>query len=534
MRYTDRPRILWADAICIDQLNKAEREGQVQLMRSIFSKAQQTLIFLGDVEEKKRQQMSKFTLWTLKLGLSILRRRVDMLTSPQIRVWDEDKGQPCILAPFSFEFYLELIGMLRMPWFQRAWVVQEVAVSSKATIFWGSSQYDWEDVIRALKFMSEVNFPLAFIATLENISAIEEERTLYRKGHNKLNGVLLRHQRCTATDFRDKIYSFCGLVKTPPGHNLVRISYEDDVSTIYREVALKILEEDQSLRSLEPTAFIIGYYPEEPSLMGARLEHLFRLNTDLCLGSRPSPTGRDTTRQRFSKFSLFNFSRIHILTQTLPQESKHSGRRRLPIRQSHQSRTNVSRSASTPHRPLISRNSSKMDPFFLYSLQGTKRLRAWQKLANVRSNLPYVTGETMREAFLQTFSAAEIHDYERVKVEIELWEKGTSFPFGLMYSLFVFVGGFLTNRPFLLFEIQGRYALHRRMVRTQGGFLGLASHATEVGDHVLICKGSSVPLIVRKCEDVDEGFRLVGDAYVHGIMRGEAFESDKCREILIK
>jgi hypothetical protein len=132
MRYTDRPRILWADAICINQLNTAEKESQVQLMRSIFSKAQQTLIFLGDVEEKKGQQMSKFALWTIKLGLSILRRRVDVLTSPQIRVWDEDKGQPCILAPFSSEFYLELIGMLRMPWFQRAWVVQEVAVSSKS------------------------------------------------------------------------------------------------------------------------------------------------------------------------------------------------------------------------------------------------------------------------------------------------------------------------------------------------------------------------------------------------------------------
>ena len=153
------------------------------------------------------------------------------------------------MAPFSSEFYLELIGMLRMQWFQRAWVVQEVVISSKATIFWGS-QYDCEDVIRAPKFMSKVNFPLAF-AALENISTIEEARTLYRKGHNKLNGILLRHQRCMATDLRDKIYSFCGLVKTPLGHNPVRISYEDNVSTIYREVALKTLEEDQSLDLLD-------------------------------------------------------------------------------------------------------------------------------------------------------------------------------------------------------------------------------------------------------------------------------------------
>jgi hypothetical protein len=142
----------------------------------------------------------------------------------------------------------------------------------------------------------------------------------------------------------------------------------------------------------------------------------------------------------------------------------------------------------------------------------------------------------MREAFLQTLSAAEINDAERVQLELELWDKGTSFPFGLMYSAFVLVRNFLTNRPFLLFEIQGRYALYRRVVRTQGGLLGLASHATEVGDEVVICKGSSVPLIMRRCgEGEGEGkVRLIGDAYVHGIMRGEAFDDDKCQNILIK
>jgi hypothetical protein len=158
--------------------------------------------------------MSKFALWSTQLGLSMFRRRVDLLTCPQVRVWNVGEERPRLLASFSSEFYLELIGMLRMPWFQRAWVVQEVAVSSKATIFWGSSQYDWEDVIRALKFMSRMNFPLAFIVIFENISTIEAERNNYKNGHSKLNGVLLRHQRCMATDLRDKIYSFCGLVET--------------------------------------------------------------------------------------------------------------------------------------------------------------------------------------------------------------------------------------------------------------------------------------------------------------------------------
>jgi hypothetical protein len=36
MRYSDRPRMLWADAICINQSDLAETESQVQLMRRIF------------------------------------------------------------------------------------------------------------------------------------------------------------------------------------------------------------------------------------------------------------------------------------------------------------------------------------------------------------------------------------------------------------------------------------------------------------------------------------------------------------------
>ncbi|KAF4624980.1 hypothetical protein G7Y89_g13186 [Cudoniella acicularis] len=248
MRYSQKSRLLWADAICINQSDNAEKDQQVQLMRTIFSLAQTTLVFLGDMNEKKKQKMSEFALISLRAGLAILRRRVDLRDSPLVSMWNVDENRYRTLAPFTSEFYLELIGMLRLPWFERAWVAQEVTVSSKATIFWGASQYDWDDVIRALKFMAQVNFPLAFVVTLENISAIEEERHFYRNGYSNLHGVLLRHQRCLATDPRDKIYSFSGLIETSSSPKTpVRISYHDEVSTIFKETAINILKYDQSL-----------------------------------------------------------------------------------------------------------------------------------------------------------------------------------------------------------------------------------------------------------------------------------------------
>jgi hypothetical protein len=532
IRYSDRPRTLWADAICINQKDDHEKESQVQLMREIFSNAQRTLIFLGDAEEKQAQKMSKIALWSIQFWLSVLRRRVDLLTSPKIRVWDVNEGRFRVLAPFSSEFYLELIGMLRMEWFKRAWVVQEVAVSSSAIIIWGPSQYHWEDVIQALKFMSQVNFPLAFIVTLENISTIEEERQLYRKGHSKLNGILLRHQRCKASDSRDKIYSFCGLVKTSSdGHSPVRISYKDDVATIYREVALKILNDDHSLDilsrppslaeseikglpswvpdwSISSTSTLTYAWGHGPlPLAGINCSGIAQPRFATSRGSTYSPKLSPTSRNALA-VEGYEFDKIAKIGPTF-------------------------QGVQVPHIVSSFPEILREWIYHFYTLFRARNMFVRsQRLAKAFSKRPYATGETMRDAFLQTFSAAEIHDSDRVKEELELWEKGTSFPFGLMYSAFVFVRNFVTNRPFLLFEIQGRYALNRRVVRTEGGFLGLASNATETGDVVMICKGSSVPLIMRRCGE-DE-FRLIGDAYVHGIMKGEAFEIDNCRNISIK
>ncbi|KAH8802732.1 heterokaryon incompatibility protein-domain-containing protein [Xylogone sp. PMI_703] len=48
LRCQEEDRILWVDALCIDQSNIIERGEQVQQMRSIYSKAKQVIIWLGE------------------------------------------------------------------------------------------------------------------------------------------------------------------------------------------------------------------------------------------------------------------------------------------------------------------------------------------------------------------------------------------------------------------------------------------------------------------------------------------------------
>lgn len=68
---------------------------------------------------------------------------------------------------------------------------------------------------------------------------------------------------------------------------------------------------------------------------------------------------------------------------------------------------------------------------------------------------------------------------------------------------------------------------HCVLLRTETGYLGLASHHTRLGDRVVIFDGANTPFIIRKhkTKDGDQTGRylLVCDCYLHGWMDGSYF-----------
>lgn len=71
-----------------------------------------------------------------------------------------------------------------------------------------------------------------------------------------------------------------------------------------------------------------------------------------------------------------------------------------------------------------------------------------------------------------------------------------------------------------------RVASGRRPFITNQGSMGLDPDSVQRGDLVCIFGGVDTPLIIRA---VDGGWRLVGEAYVHGIMDGESVNSSISR-----
>jgi hypothetical protein len=67
-----------------------------------------------------------------------------------------------------------------------------------------------------------------------------------------------------------------------------------------------------------------------------------------------------------------------------------------------------------------------------------------------------------------------------------------------------------------------RLSTARKVCVTSNGYLGRAAHGSVIGDKICIFFGASVPFVLRERDD--GGFMFVGEAYVHGLMDGEALK----------
>lgn len=176
LRKVDGPRIIWADGICLNQRDIGERSSQMKLMREIYSNANQLQIWLGEVAEILCEASCDDVEVNLLSGDQydaavriLLEARSELTDPPLLASAASTTDHADILSAFEI---LELIAggkhlhempfltvtsqsriqlsrswyrslralcmILSRPWWNRLWVVQEVALSSNATVCIGT------------------------------------------------------------------------------------------------------------------------------------------------------------------------------------------------------------------------------------------------------------------------------------------------------------------------------------------------------------------------------------------------------------
>jgi hypothetical protein len=94
LRNSSLERIIWVDAICIDQKNDEEKAQQIQLMAQIYSQASRVLVWLGEAADNSNQALE------------------------EIRV----AGHKAIYSLNNKTIQLAVLKLLERDWFQRIWV----------------------------------------------------------------------------------------------------------------------------------------------------------------------------------------------------------------------------------------------------------------------------------------------------------------------------------------------------------------------------------------------------------------------------
>ncbi|KAI4595669.1 hypothetical protein KJ359_006658 [Pestalotiopsis sp. 9143b] len=120
----NRERVVWIDAICINQADLEERSEQVKHMRSIYQNASSVHISLGDPYDG-----IETALEYLALSAEDASRHFEPGHDNHLSVRDLDAN--------SNELAISIVRLFYLPWWRRLWTVQEYLLAGEVQIFCG-------------------------------------------------------------------------------------------------------------------------------------------------------------------------------------------------------------------------------------------------------------------------------------------------------------------------------------------------------------------------------------------------------------
>jgi ankyrin repeat protein len=236
IRSRDLDLVLWIDAVCIDQQNAQEKGDQIGQMKFVYEQAEQVLIWLGlgnlnasavmdamcrfhkeatiDMEAWKDPEMRP------KIASPIIHR--ELSNAP---IWD--------LAPiWDRSGRLEEVkDLFRSPWFQRVWIIQEVASARAATVHCGSRSVP-ADVFALMPSLLKFEVDKQVQAVLDVLPGHPRDESWWTKRRDLLY-LLKKFASSKTSEPQDKIYALLGISSDASDTSVFRpdyeISFEDTV-----------------------------------------------------------------------------------------------------------------------------------------------------------------------------------------------------------------------------------------------------------------------------------------------------------------
>ncbi|KAI9746007.1 MAG: hypothetical protein M1818_000688 [Claussenomyces sp. TS43310] len=210
-------RLLWIDALCINQANVPERNHQVQLMGTIYSQARDVLVWLGLPSNDSDVAIRYMRNITHR---QVVRGSVNQNPGPQ----KEHGAQLDAVAAFCNSSY-----------WHRMWIVQEIQLAQNIIIHLGEASISWDAFARALKSIEGAASVKHSDAVKQIQGSMAVKLVEYRQSKERaLKHWLITCRYSLCMDARDKIYALLGLAEDCTG--LLAPDYSKSLSQVYRDV----------------------------------------------------------------------------------------------------------------------------------------------------------------------------------------------------------------------------------------------------------------------------------------------------------
>ncbi|KAL8866973.1 MAG: hypothetical protein Q9174_005961, partial [Haloplaca sp. 1 TL-2023] len=479
LRYPDRQRTLWVDAISINQADIHERGRQVKRMSQIYPSSDSVIIWIGPESEDSKLALETLQYFSEQVEYIISHRWGDAPNAQELDWWRD--GHP---LPYEESTWESIVSLLHRPWFERVWVLQEALSCDRVLLQCGRDSIPWVNVRKALLVLRQKTSVLP-----PNIRGrlFTYARGLMAPPLASSEHLLLwtRNQKCT--DPHDRIYGILGLLD-PRIVAKIEVDYSIPVWKTYSRLVLAEQEVYQKLNMLNHCNITTrgqghpSWVPNwEQPIEGANMGYLsIRRFYASARSSAVAKLIEPAYHLQVTGRIVDTISRIsHNLTGTFPEvidEILHWAPRE-------------------PRSDVYVSGGLSIDAYVEVLVRGRTSDRA-------QGNNPCPSIRQLSEHLTQVVARGELDDEAARKFKD---------------CFFVNERLFSTREGYLGVSAEGL---------REGKFLSmfslLASHHSKIGDQLSVILGCDFPMILRP-RDSDQ-YEVVGPCFVHGLMLGEALK----------
>ncbi len=242
LRHPDVGRIVWADAICINQNDYDERAQQVLMMGDIYRSARNVVAFLGPAMDNSSVAMNLINNISCFVEVDFGSGLVKPSTGPNAEPGWADMHEPLNIER---DRLLALFHLIHREWFERLWIRPEVGLGgSRAILLCGHDSIEWSSFCRAIFVLHRRPLAAPSVLDRDELDSLRDRLrmadtvALYSKRAFRFNNLRRQVARSKCSDQRDRIYGVLGQLRGAAQISIVP-DYNKTVAEVYIDATQK-------------------------------------------------------------------------------------------------------------------------------------------------------------------------------------------------------------------------------------------------------------------------------------------------------